>query len=102
MTIGKSVHPQYKEFSGDWSQCRDAYKGQRAIKGGGTKYLPRLGGQTDEEYKAYKERALFYSITAKTVGAMVGMAMSRNPILKYPEDVAQYFEDTGGIQFTEL
>ena len=102
MTISKSVHPQYDEYKGDWQQCRDAYKGQKAIKARGAKYLPKLGGMTESEYLAYKERALFYSITAKTVTAMVGMAMSRQPVLKYPDEMKPYFEDAGGIQMTEL
>ena len=96
-----SVHPSYREYSGDWANCRDAYDGQKAIKAKGTVYLPALGGMTTTEYNAYKERALFYSITAKTVGAMVGMALSRAPVLKYPEEMEKYFKDVEGIQFIE-
>lgn len=96
-----SVHPIYYSFQGDWVQCRDAYAGQKAIKAAGQKYLPKLGGQTESEYLAYKDRALFYSITAKTVGALVGMALSRAPVTKYPEGMTKYFNESTGTQFME-
>jgi len=78
------------------------YDGQRAVKSKGEKYLPSLSEQTSSEYEAYKQRALFYSITSKSVGAMVGMAMSKRPILKYPPEMSSYFEDASGTQFYEL
>lgn len=95
------THPEYRKWEPDWIKCRDAYNGQRDIKAKGPQYLPRLTGQTDSEYKAYKERALFYAITSKTVGAMLGMAISKPPVLKYPKGMEYYFEERSGIQFHE-
>lgn len=97
-----SLHPEYIYRLPDWIKCRDAYNGQRAIKEGGVKYLPKLEGQTNAEYNAYKERALFYSITHKTVSALIGMAMAKPPELKYPEKLKSFFEDKSGVQFFEL
>lgn len=95
-------HPSYLAREDDWIDCRNAFNGQRAIKAAGARYLPRLKGQTDEEYAAYKERALFYSTTSKTVSALQGMALDKPPEMEYPEKLAPYFKDKSGLQFFEL
>ena len=95
-------HPQYVTYQNDWLDCRQVSEGQRAVKEAGVRHLPRLTGQTDEEYAAYKMRALFYSITSKTLSALVGMALDEPPSLTYPEKMASYFEDDSGTQFYEL
>lgn len=94
-------HTSFLTAEPDWKRCRDVYEGQRAVKKAGTAYLPRLTEQTDEEYSAYKERALFYSITSKSVGALVGMAMIRPPTLKYPQLMKPYFVENSGVEFYE-
>jgi hypothetical protein len=95
-------HPTYLCREDDWTDCRTAFEGQRAVKEAGVRYLPRLKGQTDEEYSAYKGRALFYSTTSKSVGALVGMAMDKPPEMVYPDKLKPYFEDRSGTQFYEL
>lgn len=102
MTISNQNHPLYNYWISSWQDCRNAYDGQRAIKAAGIRYLPKLSGQTDEDYRAYKERALFFSITSKTVSALVGMALQRPPILVAPEEMNSYGVDRNGAQLTEL
>jgi hypothetical protein len=97
-----SLHPEYVKFSGKWQRCRDAYDGQDAIKSRGTVYLPRLSKQTQQDYAAYKERALFFSITNKTIGALVGMTMLRTPSITMPESMSSYYVDDQGVQFYEI
>lgn len=96
-----SKHPYYKAYEDQWVDCRNCYDGQKAVKEAGERYLPRLSGQSDAEYKAYKTRALFYSITSKTISALVGMALDQPPGLKYPDSMRSYFEDHAGVQFSE-
>lgn len=96
------VHPYYKHYSESWIDCRDAFDGQRAVKIKGTRYLPALTGQTNKEYEAYKGRALFYSITSKTLQALTGMALDQEPDLKYPDRMESYFKEGPGIKFWEL
>lgn len=98
----ESVHPLYNTRETQWSKCRDAFEGEDAIKKAGETYLPRLKGQTDADYKNYKRRALFYSITSKSVSALVGMATSKNPKIKYPESMTEYFKSSTMIQFSEI
>lgn len=97
-----SHHPYYRLYSERWTNCRDAFEGQEAVKDAGVRYLPKLSGQDDKEYDAYKTRALFYSITSKTLSALIGMAMDQVPELKYPDKLKPYFEDHSGTQFYEL
>lgn len=96
-----TTHPYYRAYNGSWVDCRNAFLGQQAVKDAGVRYLPALSGQTPAEYEAYKMRALFYSITGKTVSALVGMALDQTPELKYPDKMAPYFEDHAGTQFYE-
>lgn len=96
------VHPKYMSRVAQWIKCRDAYEGEDQIKSKGEKYLPRLTGQNDDEYSMYKRRALFYSITGKSLAALVGMAMSAGERISYPDGMAKYFEDVIPTQFTEL
>jgi hypothetical protein len=56
-----SKHEEYEEHYDQWERCEHAAEGQDEIHEYGIAYLPRLSGQTDEEYKAYKKRALFYN-----------------------------------------
>jgi Domain of unknown function (DUF4055) len=97
-----SQHPTYVEFIKQWTRCRDAFDGQDAVKSKGAAYLPYLTKQSDSDYRAYKDRALFFSITAKTVSALVGMAMVRTPVIAMPVAMKRYFEDDQGIQFYEI
>ena len=97
-----SQHPKYVKFASKWQRCRDAYDGQDAIKARGVAYLPRLSKQTQQDYQAYKERALFFSITDKTIGALVGMTMLRTPVIVMPDNMSPYYLDDQGVQFYEL
>ena len=97
-----SHHPEYEVRSKDWKKCRDAFEGEAAIKAGGTAYLPKASGLSEDEYRAYKERALFYSITNKTVSALAGMATAKPASLKFNDALKGYFTDAGGVQFHEL
>lgn len=70
-------HRQYSAVVAKWKRCRDAYSGSDAIKDAGEAYLPKLGAQTDPEYKAYKTRALWYGATKRTVQGLSGAVMRK-------------------------
>lgn len=96
------THPRYNSRIAQWIKCRDAFEGEDQIKSKGETYLPRLKGQSDDDYKAYKRRALFYSITSKSLAALVGMSLSAGMRISYPAAMVRYFEDSTMIQFSEL
>lgn len=97
-------HSEYKFYKNQVQRCTDVIAGSDVIKEKGTEYLPRLSGQTDDEYKAYKNRALFFNITSRILSTNVGVIVRRTPTLKYNSVMKPYFEnDTLNIvSFNEL
>src|SRR3954466_10481248 len=85
-------HPAYLANCERWARARDAAAGQDAIHAKGPAYLPKLKGQTDDEYNAYKGRALYYNATGRTVDGMSGLIFRRPPVIELPE-AAAYLED---------
>lgn len=75
-------HPSYTNNIDKWNKCRDTYAGEEAIKDKNETYLPLLSSMSsasDKKYIAYKNRAMFYAATARTVDGLVGMVL-RKPI----------------------
>lgn len=72
-------HPDYFRIHKKWKRCRDVAAGQDRVHEGGTTYLPRLKDQTDDDYQAYKERAVFYNATWRTVSGLQGMMFRKPP-----------------------
>ena len=98
------AHPDYVRFAPDWQKIRDCFDGERAIKEGREKYLPRLSNQAEIDYQNYLRRALFFPITGKTVLSLVGLATSKAPTIEAPTAMEKYFSDTSSsaFQFTEF
>ncbi len=72
-------HPEYTAAQAKWRRARDVVAGQDAVHAAGETYLPRLKDQTNEEYRAYKERATFFGATKRTVQALHGMIFRKAP-----------------------
>ena len=75
----KIRHPIYNQLYNSRMKCFDIVCGQDKIKEKGEKYLKRLAGQSNADYKNYLDRALFFSIGAKSLQALVGMASLKMP-----------------------
>lgn len=99
-----SVHPLYADKLPQYIRCRDSVAGQDAIKAKGETYLPRLGSQSFIEYEKYKQRGVYFSISARALSGLVGLASRRTPVLKFVPELHSYFEDTSssGVSFNEL
>lgn len=80
-----TTHPDYDANLPTWLRARDVLSGEDAIKAGGVKYLPRLEAQTDDEFAAYRSRALFFNATSRTAEGYVGLIFRRPPFLKLPD-----------------
>jgi hypothetical protein len=76
-----------------WQRCRDVVAGEDAVKLAREQYLPRLGGQTNEEYDAYLMRALFYGGTGRTKSALVGLALGKDPQIHFVEAFKDHLDD---------
>lgn len=92
MTV-KTVHPEYTKFSKKWKRVRDAFAGQDEIHAANEEYLPRLSGQPDLKYKAYKERAPFVNFSWRTAAALNGMMFRKSPTVEAPKKTEEYLKD---------
>ena len=81
-----SLHQEYELHQDWWRTLRDVMEGDRAVKRAGIRYIPRLEGMNDLEYRWYVERGFFYNATARTVLGYLGMIFRREPQLKLPEE----------------
>lgn len=95
-------HPSFSSNLPKWQRCRDAVDGSDAIKARGAEYLPRLGEQTDDEYNAYKMRALWYGAAARTIQGLTGSVMRKEPSVEVPTALEAHLKDVTltGISFT--
>jgi hypothetical protein len=89
----KTYHTEYTKFSGKWRRCCDVYDGQDAVHNAGQLYLPKLTGQDDSEYKAYKERAVFFNATYRTITGLQGMMFRKPYQIDVPESVLPLLDD---------
>lgn len=85
-------HPEYLQYESEWRKGRDCAEGQYSIHKAGEKYLPKLSDQTADEYKAYKERALFYEATSRTIQGLKGMVFRKPPVIEF-EQMEEFLED---------
>src|SRR5512137_439241 len=80
-----STHADYDASLPGWIRARDLLAGEDAVKAAGAKYLPRLDGQTDEDYLAYQSRACFSNASRRAADAFVGLVFRKAPFVKIPE-----------------
>ena len=84
MTDVTTKHPDYSQNVYLWSKVEDVCEGQHKVKAAKEKYLPRHNkADTSPEamaaYESYLEHAVFYGVTGKTLGSLVGGAFSKVP-----------------------
>ena len=80
---------------------RDCLSGERHVKSLGVKYLPQPNPEdTSEEnllrYKSYKERAVFYNVTRRTLSGITGLVFARNVNCTVPSALEGVLEDANG------
>lgn len=93
-----STHPDYDAHIEKWIKCRDVIAGEEVVKAAGTKYLPALNLDTLDDlessnYDAYKARAMFFGAADRTVKALAGTVMARQPRIEVPEAMEEMLED---------
>lgn len=95
-------HPEYDMHHQQWIRCRDTAGGTDAIKDKAGTYLPSLTGQTSSEYGAYKDRALFYGATNRTIQGLLGAVFRKEFTHAYPFDEHIQLMTTEGLDLWEL
>ena len=98
-------HKDFLKYSQAWRKCRDVVEGSDAIKAADKDtrqyYLPKTSGQTKTEYEGYKNRAVFYNATSRTVEGLSGLIFRKEPIVESPASMEEYLEDVD-LQGTSL
>ncbi|SPL69160.1 DUF4055 domain-containing protein [Acinetobacter stercoris] len=94
-------HPDYVKNFPLWGKVDDVCKGQKAVKDKREVYLPRNNPQdkTIEAqgfYDSYLQRAVFYGVTGKTLGSLVGAAFATDPTFKYPPELEHLERNANG------
>ena len=74
-----SQHPYYAAVIDQWLACRHAYEGETAMRANADLYVPRVSGDTDDDYKQYVMRAMWYGATARTVSGLTGAVFRTLP-----------------------
>ena len=87
-----------------WTQVDDVLGGERAVKGKGELYLPMPNAHDKSKenkmrYEQYKNRALFFNATAKTLSALIGAVYRKRPVIELPDSVeyAKYNIDGNNV-----
>jgi hypothetical protein len=95
------IRPEVAAMSARWTLIRDCLSGQEAVKKAGTRHLPMPNPtDTSEEnrarYAQYVERALFYNVTQRTHGGLVGQVFQKLPVLVLPTMLEPIRADADG------
>ena len=94
-------HLEYAAALPVWLRHRDVLRGEDAVKARGQVYLARLDGMSDEDYRAYVQRACFFNATARTAAGMVGMIFRRDARTSIDEKAINLADvDLAGTSFT--
>lgn len=92
MTDVSSQHPDYVANLPTWVKVDDVCQGQSKVKSKGEKYLNRRNKQDTSpeaqlQYKTYLENAVFYGVTGKTLGSLVGAPYVKLPNFQRPDQL---------------
>lgn len=84
---------EYSQHLPQWKKCGHVYAGSDAVKMAGEDYLPKMSGMTPKRYEAYKMAALFYGATKRTINAVIGAVMRKDPQRTLPSIVEKHQTD---------
>ena len=95
------VRPEVQNSSKRWDVVRDCLGGSEAVKAKGPTYLPvPNAGDTSPanqaRYQQYKERAIFYNVTKRTIEGWIGQVFSRDPLCEIPDGMDDLYDDISG------
>lgn len=78
-------HAEWTDLCLVWKTIRDVIGGSRFVKGAGDSYLEVLREQDPRAYERYKNRAVYFNGTARTVEGLHGLVLRKPPIIKCPD-----------------
>ena len=87
---------QHAIYLSQWAQIRDCI--ENTVWSREDTYLPYGGGMNDKQYNNYHARAIFYDFSELLLKGLVGMALTREPVIEVPDamkDRLELFTDEG-------
>lgn len=96
-----TTRSEYDALTESWALIRDCVTGSRRVKAKGDKYLPRpnptdMSSENIARYEQYKDRAVFYNVTARTVAGLSGQVFKKSGLVELPEEIAALEADVDG------
>lgn len=86
--VGPAVlHTSLHDWRVIWRKCRDVLAGEERVKFAHTAYLPKMQRMSDDEYEAYKTRALFYGASQRTLQGLLGSLLRKPPVIYAKDDL---------------
>ncbi len=97
----EDTHPQYDLRAPQWVVMRDTSAGEDKVKEKAEEYLPVLGGQEPDQYKAYLMRGTYHNATGRTIDGLSGMIFRKPPNRKNPKGMDIFIKDVtlDGLEF---
>ena len=91
-----------RKFLPKYEIIRDCLDGEMQVKYRVDKYLPRPNAadtskENQARYSAYVTRAVFYNVTNRTLGGMVGQIFARDPKIEIPTSLDVVKNDADGF-----
>lgn len=95
------IRPELNAMLERYNKIRDCLIGSEAVKKKADLYLPKprptdTSKENIARYKSYKDRAVFYNVTARTLGGLVGQVFSRSPVSEIPDILDNVEDDATG------
>lgn len=107
-----TAHPEYDAHRFQWERLRDVVAGRDAILTktlasyyrqtstgrdmeylAATAYLPKLSGQSRDEYAAYAYRSVWFGATDRTINALAGLIFAKPATESLPTAIEPYSQD---------
>jgi hypothetical protein len=87
------LHTEYQDWATKAGKCRTFMAGEDAIKKEAETYLPRLSGQTIQEYRQMKDRTMFYAAAKRTKMALSGAIHRKDAVVSIDAGYEDYLKD---------
>lgn len=99
-------HVQCESALAIWRKCRDVIAGQEAMHepSRAVIYLPKLKGESKEDYSRRLARSEFFNATWRTIDGLKGMLFRKDPQVKVSAITEPMLEDVtqSGLTLTDL
>jgi len=78
-------HEEYERMISKWRKIRIVCAGEEAVKDAAEDFLPRIG-KTQADYDSYRNRAMFYAASSRTVKGITGVIFRKTPTVEFPRE----------------